>query len=236
MAGLWRAEVLREGPSQDVQALIDQARLRKEHASARYAVTLGELEVGELSSTVSGGQREEQLLYRLSGRLDQPARVRLNGFVLAGWDRRPERFVLEARTGGERHRIEGGLRQDAGGVLFQASYQPPAGGAERTFDLVLPQAPVLVPGPLPLPELAEGLAAAPRSGAVADPVTGEPVQWRVESEPVPEFVAAGRAREAVRHSLFYGDWQAVIWTEPNGFPLRVELPLGFALTLVEENR
>lgn len=237
MAGLWRSEVLRDRPSDDVQALIDQARLRKEHASAAYRVTLGELEVGELRSTVSGGQREEQLLYRIHGTLEQPARVRLSGFVLAGWDRRPERFVLEARTGGQRHRLEGGLRREpGGGVLFEARYLPPAGGAERRFDLVLPDAPILAPGPLPLPELGPGLAGLPAAGTVADPMTGEPVDWRIETSARPGFEAAGRPRDAVRHALLYGAWQASLWTESTGFPLRVELPLGFAVTLKEEKR
>jgi len=233
---VYRTEVLREGPSEDVQALIDQARLRKEHASARYAVRLGELPVGELSSTVSGGQREEQLLYRLSGVLTQPAKVRLNGFVLAGWDRRPERFVLEASLAGQRHRVEGGLRRHADGVLFEAHYQPPEGGEQRRLDFVLPTAPLLAPGPLPIPELAGIVPGGSRTGTIADPITGEPVEWRIETEVLADFVVEGVKRPAVRHSLLYGAWTASLWTEPSGFPLQVELPLGLTVVLQEESR
>ncbi len=236
LAAVYRTEVLRERPSEDVQALIDQARLRKEHASASYAVRLGELPVGELSSTVSGGQREEQLLYRLSGVLTQPAQVRLNGFVLAGWDRRPERFVLEASVAGQRHRVEGGLRRLADGVLFEAHYQPPEDGEQRSFDFVLPAAPSLAPGPLPIPELAGVVPGASRTGTIADPVTGEPVDWRIETEELPDFVLEGVSRSAVRHSLVYGAWTASLWTEPSGFPLQVELPLGLTVVLQEESR
>jgi hypothetical protein len=234
MGVVWRTEVARERPSDDVQALIDSARLRKEHATARYAVRLGTSPVGELSSTVSGGQREEQLLYRLSGRLTHPADVRLTGFVLAGWDRRPERFVLEADVGGSRHRIEGGLSRANGGVLFQARYLPPDGREGRSFDLVLPDAPLLAPGPLPLPEV--GVAGAPRSGTVADPVTGDPVDWRIETRELTSFAVAGRKRPAIHHALLYGAWTAGLWTEPSGFPLQVELPLGLTVVLEEEKR
>jgi hypothetical protein len=236
LAVVYRTEVLRERPSEDVQALIDQARLRKEHASAAYEVRLGELPVGELSSMVSGGQREEQLLYRIQGELTQPARVRLNGFVLAGWDRRPERFVLEAFTGGRRHRIEGGLRHLADGVLFEAHYQPPEGGEQRSFDFVMPAAPLLAPGPLPIPELSGVGPGAIRSGTIADPMTGEPVNWRIDTEQVESFAVAGTPRRAIRHSLLYGAWTASLWTESSGFPLQVELPLGLRVVLREERR
>lgn len=236
LAVVYRTEVLREKPSEDVQALIDQARLRKVHASAGYEVRLGELPVGELSSMVSGGQREEQLLYRLQGELTQPIQVRINGFVLADWDRRPERFVLEAFTGGQRHRVEGGLRHHADGVLFEAHYEPPEGGEERSFDFVLPSAPLLAPGPLPVPELGDAVIGLPRTGTLADPITGEPVEWRIDTEEIEDFEVAGGSRAALRHSLLYGSWTASLWTEPSGFPLQVELPLALRVILKEESR
>jgi len=236
LAVVYRTEVLSERPSEDVQALIDQARLRKEHASAVYEVRLGELPVGEISSTVSGGQREEQLLYRLQGHLTQPVQVRVTGFVLAGWDRRPERFVLEAFTAGQRHRVAGGLRHHADGVLFEAHYQPPEGGELRSFDFVLPSAPLLAPGPLPVPEMAGSVPGSVQTGTLADPISGEPVDWRIDTEELNDFVVAGASRAALRHSLLYGAWTASLWTEPSGFPLAVELPLGLRVVLQEESR
>ena len=69
VGGLWlatlgaviRVEILQRRESADVRSLVDSARLAQMHASARYAIRVGNAVVGSLESTVSGGQHDEQL-------------------------------------------------------------------------------------------------------------------------------------------------------------------------------
>lgn len=240
MGELARREVLARREAADVRTLVDAAGLRESHASARYAIRLGTLDIGELSSTVSGVQRDDQLGYVLSGRVGQPFRIGLRGFVLADWERRPERFVLEVALAGESHRLEGGLSPGGPeGVLLEARYVPPGDGRARVQSWMLPDAPRLAPGPLPLPELASaaGDRSRPaRAGRMIDPRTGEPADWRIESEAGEQLVVAGTRRDVVRHRLRFADLEATAWVEPSGFPVRVELPLGIAVELVQEER
>ena len=178
-----------------------------------------------------------------------PQAIRLKGVVLAGWDRRPQRLVLEATLGAARHRVEGTLRPDpaTGGSLFEMRYTPPAssGLAPRDVDWVLPEAPLLAPGPLPIPEFAafagggaSGDRSAPiaRDGAIADPVTGAPLPWSMGSARLETLIIAGQPRDARRHDIKVGAWEGRAWTEANGFPLRLELPGNVSVELVEEKR
>jgi hypothetical protein len=238
MAQVVRQELLQDQSSEDVRALIDEAGLRKTHASATYRVLAGGSEVGRLTSTVSGGQREEQLVYIVEASLQRPMPLELKGFVLAGWDRRPERFVLETRLDGQPHRIEGGVLREEGqdAVVLEARYRPPTGNSDRSVSWILPEAPRLAPGPLPLPELPGGDLVALREGQVADPMTGAPTTWRIGSADEADFMLGSTPRPARRHELEFGVWTAVLWSEAGGFPLKVELPLGFSIELTEEER
>jgi hypothetical protein len=258
MGQVLRSEVLQRRESADVRALVDSARLSQTHASATYAIRLGSATVGSLSSTVSGGQHDEQLAYVIEGQLSTPQDVRVKGVVLAGWDRRPERLMLEATIGGERHRLEGTLRDDPAteGTLFELRYVPPPGGAPREGNWVLPEAPVLAPGPLPIPEFpgspgessadvplshgrgpTAGADVPPAEGVAADPMTGGPLSWRMTTSHLETLDVAGREREVRRHDVTLGAWQASAWTEPSGFPVRLELPAwSVVVELVDEKR
>jgi hypothetical protein len=261
LGGLWlatmgavvRAEIFGRRESADMRALVDSARLARTHASAVHAIRFGSATVGHLRSTVSGGQHEEQLAYLLEGQLTLVQPVRLKGVVLAGWDRRPQRLVLEATLGADRHRLDGTLRPDpaSGGALFELRYVPPlpSGAATREFEWVLPEAPVLAPGPLPIPEFLTGAGlgadgasgenpAAPisREGSMLDPMTGAPTTWRLASSRIETLLIAGRPRDARRHDIKVGAWEGRAWTEATGFPLRLELPGGLVIELVEERR
>lgn len=253
LAAVVRSEILQHRESADVRSLVDSARLARTHASALYAIRLGSATVGSLESTVSGGQHDEQLAYVIEGQLTVPQPIHLKGVVLAGWDRRPQRLVLEVTVGADRHRLDGTLQPDAasGGSLFELRYTPPAtsGLDARAFNWVLPEAPLLAPGPLPIPEFSslarsnateaggESLSASvPREGALPDPMTGAPMAWSISSTRVETLVIAGRAREARRHDLKVGAWEGRAWTEASGFPLRLELPGGVIVELIEEKR
>ena len=237
LALVWRRELRAADGSDDVRALVEASRLSQQHASATHVIRIGSLEVGRLSSRVSGGQTEEQLAYVLRGRLRQPQVVELRGFVLADWDRRPQRFVLELFVAGRRHRIDGGIeRAPGGGVTFSA--RSVLDGGERRYEWVLPEAPVLVPGPLPLPELPLLSSQLPgwRAGTMVDPVTGEPQSWSIETTSAEDLIVAGRPRPCMRHVVHYGPHVVSLWTEAGGFPLRAELPLDIVIELVEESR
>jgi len=224
--------------SEDVRALVEDARLEEAHASARYEIRLGNLPVGELVSTVSGGQRDDQLAYVLQGRITRPQPVTLQGFVLADWQRRPARFVLEATMDGVRQRVEGGLQpRGDGGVLFEARHVPPDGTAGRSASWVLPEAPVLAPGPLPVPDVNALVPdGASRDGWTESPLTGAPEHWTLDAGVPATFVLAGRERPALRHVLTWGDQRVELVAEPTGFPLRLDLPLGLSVVLVDEKR
>lgn len=237
MAHLAHREIRPRESSADVLAVVEAAGLKRAWARARYAVRLSGADVGELSSTVTGGQADEQLSYIVEGRLERPMALSLRGFVVAGWDRRVERMVLEASLGAARHRLEcRTVREGEDAGLFRVSYLPPGALPEAAREWVLAEAPVLAPGPLPLPEVDGGAFEGSRSGQVVDPVTGEPRDWRVARTDVSRREVAGRVREARRHDLFFGDLEARLWTEPSGFPLELELPGALSLVLVEEVR
>jgi hypothetical protein len=232
MAVLVQREVRAPTDSADVRELVASARLKKAHATARYEIRLLGAPAGTLGSVVSGGQKEEQLAYVVTGVLERPQRVDLRGFALAGWDRRLERFVLEATTGGDRFRIEGS-RATVEPRVFTVRHGGAVDAAAGAW--VLPEAPLLAPGPLPVPEL---FAAAPagRAGTIVDPVTGQPAAWRLE-EPREEVIdVAGRPRRAMRLTLAYGALAGTLWAEPTGFPLRLDVPPALSLVLVEETR
>lgn len=238
IAGLWRSEALEAAGSTDVRELVEAAGFSRRHASATHAIRIGSLEVGRLTSTVSGGEASEQVAYVLRGRLDQPYAVDLRGFVIADWNRRPERFAFEARLGGQAHRLDGGIVPGPGGTAALHAHASPAGPEGRRWDLDLPEAPVLIPGPLPLPELPGllGEGPGPRRGSIVDPLTGEPVAWTVETAGPETLAVAGGMRPALRHVVTYGPHVITLWTEPTGFPLKAELPLGIVVVLVEESR
>lgn len=236
-----RSEVVRGRESADVRALVESARLTRVHASAMYLIRVGDATVGRLSSTVSGGQHEEQLTYVLDGELTIPQRVRLKGVVLAGWDRRPQRLVLEAATDARRHRLEGTLRPDSStaGSIFELRYVPPPGGAPLDGTWVLPEAPLLAPGPLPFPEFpGDELTASYglKRGAMPGPGSGPPMGWSVVTSHLESFTIAGRERQARRHDVRLDAWEGRAWTEASGFPLRLELPGSITIELTEEER
>ena len=235
------SEVVRGRESADVRALVESARLSRVHASATYLVRVGDAAVGRLSSTVSGGQNEEQLTYVIDGELTAPGRVVIKGGVLAGWDRRPERIVLEATMGGDRHRLEGILRPDSStsGSLFELRYVPPRGGTPFEGTWVLPEAPLLAPGPLPFPEFQGAEMSASfgtKQGAMADPTSGAPMGWTVATSHLETFTIAGRRRQARRHDVRLGAWEGRAWTEASGFPLKLELPGSITIELAAEKR
>ena len=87
MAQLARSELSRAEASPDVAALIDSARLRKLNATVHHDILFGVAEVGSVSSTVSGGQWEGQLLYALRGELGHPFTATLSGCARADWER-----------------------------------------------------------------------------------------------------------------------------------------------------
>ena len=239
-----RGEVLQRRESEDVRALVDSARLTREHASASYVIRLGTSTVGSLTSTVSGGQHEEQLAYVVEGRLSMPEDIRLKGVVLAGWDRRPERVVLEAVTGTTRHRLEGVLRHDAGtdGTLFEVRLST-GGGVPQEMNWVLPEAPVLAPGPLPIPEFSADATAvpaapneAPAEGARPSPFGGASLRYVVTGAHLETLIVAGRPRRVRRRDIQLGAYQATAWVEASGFPVRLELPGSIVVELVSEKR
>jgi len=234
MAQVLRSEVLERRESADVRALIESARLTRQHATARYVVRVGTSVIGTLASTVSGGRQEEQLQYVLDGELTLPTSVRVKGSVLASWDRRPERFVIEAMLGDQRHRLEGSLRSDSEERLLEVRYLPPSGAPDDAPTWVLPDAPRLTPGPLPIPELSADALATSRSGVVPDPVTGDPTSWSIEPSAWEELSLAGSVRHVRRHDMRYGDYTLRAWTEATGFPVRFELPGGVVVELAEE--
>jgi hypothetical protein len=236
MARLVRSEGLGGGESEDVRALLASARRDRVHASARYEVRLGGRTVGWLESSVSGGQHDEQLAYSMSGRLDSPVEVVVRGVVIAGWDRTLQRLLLDVTLPGGRTGLVATTERGSGGV-FVVSRRTPGSADAPVPLLVLPEAPVLAPGPLPLPELG-GLARGDgsRQGVADDPLTGVETAWRVATAGEERVVIAGRARAARRLDVAYGTASATLLTEPDGFPLRLELPLGIEVVLVEESR
>ena len=234
MAQVLRSEVLERRESPDVRALIESARLTRQHATARYVIRIGSAVVGTLASTVSGGRQEEQLQYVLDGELTLPVPVRLKGSVLASWDRRPERIVLEAMLGDQRHRLEGALKSDGEERLLSVRYLSPGGSPDDAPTWVLPDAPRLTPGPLPIPELSADALAASRSGVVPDPVTGDPTSWSIEASTREDLVLAGSVRHVRRHDMRYGAYTVRAWTEATGFPVRFELPGGIVIELAQE--
>lgn len=230
MALVVRSEVLAHRESEDVRRLVDSARLTRQHASARYLVRTDEV-LGTLSSTVSGSREEEQLAYILEGEIHAPVRVRLKGVVVAGWDRRPSRFAFDVDVAGSRHRLDSARGGDG---RFRVRYVDPSGDVARTW--LLDDLPTLAPGPLPVPATDPSALAHEMSGSVPSPGGGAPVGWTL-SAPAPCTVAvAGEARSAVRRELQAGPATLVVYTEPDGFPLRLDLPGGVVIELAEEGR
>jgi hypothetical protein len=60
--------------------------------------------------------------------------------------------------------------------------------------------------------------------------------WTVSTSHLESFTIAGRERQARRHDLQLDAWQGRAWTEASGFPLKLELPGGITIELVEEER
>src|SRR5205085_6775609 len=131
------------------------------------------------------------LAYSLSGRLESPVEVVLRGVVLADWDRRLQRLVPDITLPGSRTGLVATTDRGSGGV-FVVSRRTPGRDEAPVPLLVLPEAPVLAPGPLPLPELG-GLASADgaRQGVADDPLTGAATTWRVATAGNERVVIAG---------------------------------------------
>ena len=238
MANVVRVEVLRDETSDDVRALVEAARLRKEHASATYAVRLGRAEIGTLESTVTGGQGSDQLLYHVTAHVSKPFELSLKGFVFATWDRRLERLLVEATWAGERHRLDAEVLpgESMGKAVLRGRHAPPAPGAPRHFEWVIGEPPVLAPGPLPLPRMDRERGGISSRGQVVDPLSGSPVEWRLESSEPRRLEAGGRVHDAVSHVLSASGQDVSLWVDRTGLPLRVELPLGIEIVLEDEVR
>jgi hypothetical protein len=234
MGQILRSEVLTRRDSADVRALVDSARLTRQHAAARYVVRAGETILGTFSSAVSGSRDEEQLAYVVEGELHAPVRARLKGIVVATWDRRPERLVMDLDLAGLRHRVDGALA-DGGSVLRIRYLAPGADPADAlSWDIVDP--PLLGPGPLPLPALQQPGEATPRSGRVEAPGTGETLQWALETPSVETITITGIRRRAHRHELSVRGVRLAAWLDDSGLPLRADLPGGITAELAEDSR
>ncbi|MEM7246193.1 MAG: hypothetical protein AAF533_12670 [Acidobacteriota bacterium] len=228
MGFLVRTELLFGSTSKDVRALVDEAGIKKHAATATYGFHFGELRVGELETAVSGGQREDQLLYLLDGRVTTPLPGRLKGTATASWDRRPRGAILDIEIAGARHRIDAKVGEADDGVrLLHVTHASPTG--ENVHQWPLPADLQLVEGPLPLPRAAA--VSFPESGEAQDPVTGAPTEWTRRETSVPDFEIADRQFSATRHELDLGEHRLEAWIAEGGLLLKASLPFGLSLTL-----
>lgn len=234
MGQLLKTEVLAARDSPDVRDVVASARLTREHASARYVIRAGATVLGTLASSVSGSRDEEQLAHVVEGELHSPVRARLKVIVVSNWDRRPERLAVDLDLAGSRHRVEGVLVSPAG--PFRVRHLAPGVSPDEAPSWDLDEVPRLAPGPLPMPELASPGNAGTRHGELTDPSTGRPLTWMAHPATWQSITLAGRQRRARRQELVVGDATVTAFTEESGFPLRLELPGGIVLELVEESR
>lgn len=233
MAQVLRSEVLSRRESPDVRSVVAAARLTREHASASYVLRAGAAVVGTLNSTVSGSRDEEQLAYVVEGELHAPLQARLKGVVVAGWDRKPVRLALDLDLGGVRHRVDGGL---AGDGAFRLRYLPQGTPPDQAVTWEIDPAPVLAAGPLPIPEMSADALSRAQAGEVANPASGAPMSWTLAAPVEETLFVGGRSRRVRRHDLVVSGMAATAWTEETGFPVKIELPGGLTLELVDEGR
>ncbi len=229
MARLVHSEVLTHRESADVRDLVASARLTRQHASSRHVIRAGEAVIGRLASVVSGSRDEEQLAYIVDGELHGPLSVRLKAVVIASWDRRVERFVMDADVGGARHRFDGQRHAEDGS--FEVRHRAPGVATPATW--LLGDAPVLAAGPLPIPAFAREALDEPRHGEAPDPLGGA-MTWDLRPASWETMDFGGRERRVRRQTLNVGAATVVLLTEDSGFPLRIELPGGLVMELAED--
>lgn len=229
MVQVLRSEVLTRRDSEDIRALVDSARLTRQHAAARWVVRASDSILGTFTSAVSGSRDEQQLAYVIEGELLAPLNARLKGILLATWDRRPERFVLDLDLSGVRHRVDGTLT-DAG--TLRVRYLAPGASPEEalTWDIVDP--PSLGPGPLPLPVFGKGGGA--RSGSLQDPGAGGEFTWKLADSRMVTVAVAGSLRQGRLHELQVRGMTLAVILDETGLPLRLELPGGIVAELSED--
>ena len=232
MAQVLRSEVLRTRDSRDIRALVDSARLTREHASARYVIRGGEAILGTFSSAVSGSRDEEQLAYVVEGELHAPLQARLKAVLVATWDRKPERLVADLDLGGARHRVDGALAEDGRG--FRLRYLAPGTAPEDAVTWELDEVPQLGPGPLPLPAFSTSSLSQSRSGVSESP-SGD-LAWTLLEARQESLPIGGRMRRATRHELRVRDVDVIAWIDETGLPLRLQLPGGLVAELAEDQR